>query len=386
MLSVTRLLASGLLAAGLSAGAAAQDIAPDYSELDSWLCHPDNKNDACDRNLDTTVIKANGSFKVERFKDSKNQDIDCFYVYPTTSMDESGNSDLIPGEQGEIITAHLQTARLRQHCRVYAPMYRQVTVPALRSRYTGEPMQIDANMNYQDVLDAWKHYIEHENQGRGFVLVGHSQGAGLLSRLIAAEIEGKPVQDQLVSAIIAGSSVTVAPGSKTGGTFKQLPICEAADQTGCVIAFAAYRDRIPPPANAMFGRSAGSNKAVCTNPAALGGGKAELKHHLSTIGEIAPSFGDYKPWLKSGKEVKTPFVAMPGKIFGECVERDGFAYLEVSVESDPADKRQDDIIGDLYNNNEINASWGLHLIDMSLVMGDLLDVVGQQARSYLASQ
>lgn len=384
MLSATRLLAAGLIVAGLGMSASAQDTAPDYSNLDHWLCHPDNKNDACDRNLDTTVIKANGSFKVERFKESKKQDIDCFYVYPTTSMDESGNSDLIPGEQGEIITAHLQTARLRQHCRVYAPVYRQVTVPALRARFTGQPMQIDANMNYQDVLAAWNHYMEHENNGRGFVLVGHSQGAGLLSRLIASEIEGKPVQNQLVSAIIAGSSVTVAPGSKTGGTFKQLPICESAGQIGCVIAFASYRDRIPPPKDALFGRSAGKNVAVCTNPAALGGGKAELDHHLSTIGEIAPSFGDYKPWVKSGKDVKTPFVAMPGKIFGECVERDGFAYLEVSVKADPNDKRQDDIIGDLYNNNEINATWGLHLIDMSLVMGNLVDIVGQQAKRYAA--
>lgn len=221
MLFVTRLLALGLLAAGLTASAAAEDGAPDYSQLDIWLCHPDKENDACDRNLDTTIIKADGSFEIERFQESDRQDIDCFYVYPTTSLDETGNSDLIPGEQGEIITAHLQTARLRQHCRIFAPVYRQVTIPALRARLTGQPIQIDPNMNYADVLAAWKHYLEHENKGRGFVLVGHSQGAGLLSRLIASEIEGKPIQDQLVSAIIAGSSVTVAPGSKTGGTFKE---------------------------------------------------------------------------------------------------------------------------------------------------------------------
>ena len=50
----------------------------------------------------------------------------------------------------------------------------------------------------------------------------------------------------------------------------------------------------------------------------------------------------------------------------------------------PGGNQTCDIIGDLYNNNEINATWGLHLIDMSLVMGNLVDIVGQQAKRYAA--
>ncbi|MGQ9427576.1 DUF3089 domain-containing protein [Gilvimarinus sp. F26214L] len=378
------LIMTGALLATFSGGVLAQDTAPDYSELDSWLCHPDNDQDACDRNLDTTYIAADGSFSRVPFEEGKEQDIDCFYVYPTTSMDESGNSDLIPGEQGEIITAYLQTARLRKHCKVYAPIYRQVTIPALRARMTGQPIEIDPTMNYRDVLDAWNHYMEHENNGRGFVLVGHSQGSGLLNRLIATEIDGKPVQQQLVSAIIGGSTVTVEPGKKTGGTFKNIPVCETADQNGCVIAFATYRDRIPPPDNGMFGRGSESKQAVCTNPASLSGGKAELDARLSSIGEIAPSFGSYKPWVSDGKTVETPFVSLPGMLYGECVQKGNFHYLEVSVKGDPSDPRLDDIIGDLYSGGEgeLNPSWGLHLIDMSLVMGNLVDIVGQQAEAY----
>lgn len=34
-------------------------------------------------------------------------------------------------------------------------------------------------------------------------------------------------------------------------------------------------------------------------------------------------------------------------------------------------------------NGQVNASWGLHLIDVNLAMGNLVDVVGQQARAYL---
>lgn len=376
-----RQITVGLLFAGLSATAFGQDVAPDYSDLDTWVCHPDNADDACDRDLTTTVIEADGSFSKKLFA-SHDQSIDCFYVYPTTSMDESGNSDLIANEQGEKITAYLQTARLRKHCRVFAPIYRQITVPALRARMQGKPMEMDRALTYTDVLNAWTHYLENENDGRGVVLVGHSQGAGLLNQLIANEIDGKPIQDQLVSAVIAGSTVTVEPGKKVGGTFKNIPVCDSADQIGCIIAFASYRDRIPPPTNGMFGRASGDKVAVCTNPAALGGGKAELDARLSAVGEISTSYGSYKPWVESGQEVQTPFVTMPGMIYGECVQRGDYSYLQVSVKGDPNDPRQDDIVGDLLAGDEINAAWGLHLIDMSLVMGNLVDVVGQQAKAY----
>ena len=51
----------------------------------------------------------------------------------------------------------------------------------------------------QDVKAAWEHYLAYNNVGRGVVLIGHSQGSGLLTRLIASEIDGKPVQVGIVS-------------------------------------------------------------------------------------------------------------------------------------------------------------------------------------------
>lgn len=365
----------------LSMPAMAQDQAPDYSSMDAWVCHPNNNEDACDRDLTATVIAPDGNFKRELWPTAKDPAIDCFYAYPTTSLDEGANSDLKAGEQGELITAYLQTARFRSVCRVFAPIYRQVTIPALRSGMQGKPMG-DRAMAYNDVLNAWNYYLENENKGRGVVIIGHSQGAGILNRLIAAEIDGKPVQERLVSALLIGSAVAVPKGEVVGGSFKNIPLCEKADQTGCVISFASFRDRVPPPTNSLFGRASGGNVAACTNPANLGGGKAELDAYLSTVGEISESFGSYKPWTTPEKKVETPFVKLPGLLNGECVEKNGFNYLEVSLNADPKDPRADDIIGDLYSNGELNASWGLHLIDMSLVMGDLVKVVERQAKEF----
>jgi len=234
------------------------------------------------------------------------------------------------------------------------------------------------------VLNAWNHYLQHENKGRGFVLVGHSQGAGLLARLIAAEIDGKPLQKQLVSAIIIGSAVAVPQGKTVGGTFKNIPLCTAADQIGCVISFASFRDTVPPPANSLFGRVRSSSESIaaCTNPAALNGGKAELNAVLSTVGEISLARKDYLPWTNTGVKIATPFVSVPGLLTGECVQRGEFSYLEVHINADPKDARTDDLIGDVISNGEVNQSWGLHLIDMSLTMGNLIDVVGQQSKAY----
>jgi hypothetical protein len=293
-------------------------------------------------------------------------------------------SDLTPGKDEELITAYVQAARFRTQCRVFAPMYRQNTVTSLRAASAGKPMSGDRSVIYADVLNSWNHYLQHENKGRGFVLIGHSQGAGLLSRLIAAEIDGKPIQKQMISAMLIGSAVAVPQGKAVGGSFKNIPLCTAADQVGCVISFASFRDTIPPPANSLFGRVRGTegNVAACTNPAALAGGKAELDAILSTTGEISLARKDYLPWTNTGKPVTTPFVSVPGLLTGECVQRGEFSYLEVRVNANPNDARTDDIIGDLISNGELNASWGLHLIDMSMTMGNLVDIVGKQAKAY----
>src|SRR5262249_13150317 len=156
-----------------------------------------------------TIVKADGSMTVEKFKADPNAPIDCFYIYPTVSLDPFTQSDLIPGPE-EFNVVKSQLARFGSHCRIYAPMYRQFSLCALRAgRGTGEAVpargnRADANL---DVDAAWKYYLEHDNKGRGVVILGHSQGAGQINRLIAAQVDGKPDQAKLVSVITMGTAV-----------------------------------------------------------------------------------------------------------------------------------------------------------------------------------
>jgi hypothetical protein len=55
------------------------------------------------------------------------------------------------------------------------------------------------------------------------------------------------------------------------------------------------------------------------------------------------------------------------------------------VHGDPSGRRTDDIVGDLKAGNQVQANWGLHLVDVNLAMGNLIDIVGQQAKAWLAA-
>jgi len=382
-----------LAAAGLTAGpAAAQTAYPknDYAKPAAWLCWPGKAGDACAVDMTTTVIKSDGSSTVETFKADPKAPIDCFYVYPTVSNDKGVVSDMEANAE-ELNVVKQQLARFGAKCRIYAPLYRQFTLTALRSMMTGAPMAGAADpsarqVGYGDVLDAWNHYLATENKGRGVVLIGHSQGSGVLTRMIAAEIDGKPVQKQLVSALILGSNLPVTKGQDTG-TFKSIPLCKTAAQTGCAISYVTFRDTIPPPANSRFGKAPSAEmEAACVNPAALVG-RSELHAYLSNAANIASSAAPTPEWVKGKPAPTTPFVSLPGLISGKCVSKDGFNYLEARVNADPADPRTDTINGDVTGPGGVIAKdWGLHLIDVNIAMGDLVDVVGQQSKAYAAKQ
>jgi hypothetical protein len=370
---------TGLVAGVAGTSAAQQSASPavDYNDGSNWLCRPGRK-DSCAVDLTTTVVAANGKLKVEKWHGDPKAKIDCFYVYPTVSLDTTPNSDMIAGPEEHSVVLS-QFARFGSQCRTFAPLYRQVTLTALRAGMSGKPVTADRNLGYNDVLNAWNHYLAHDNQGRGVVLIGHSQGSGVLTQLIKNEIDNKPIQKQLISALLLGTSLQVPKGKDVGGSFSAVPLCRSATQLGCAIVYASFRNTVPPPANSLFGRAPAGMVAACTNPAALGGGKGDLHSYLSNR---ARAEGTIPTWTQDGV-VNTPFVSTPGLISAECVANDKGSYLEITVHGDSADPRTDDIGGDVVSNGQVQANWGLHLIDVNLAMGNLVDIVHQQAKTYL---
>jgi hypothetical protein len=369
-----------LATASLNAEQGAAPAKNDYGDSKNWLCRP-GQQDACAIDHTTTVIAADGTLTRETWKADPNAPIDCFYVYPTVSTDPGTNSDMT-ADPAETNVIRQQFARFASKCRPFAPLYRQVTLAGLRQAMGGGGRAVlDRGLGYDDVVDAWNHYLKNDNKGRGVVLIGHSQGSYVLTSLLRNEIDGKPVQSQLVSAILMGATVPVAKGKDVGGAFKMIPLCRSASQTGCVITFVSFRSTTPPPANTLFGAVPDATlEAGCTNPANLAGGNGELKAYLSAEGRNITGQPRARAWVTPEQKIDTPFVSVPGLITAKCASNEHANYLEITVNGNPADPRVDDIAGDM------TPQWGLHLVDVNLAMGNLVEIVGEQAKAYVAKK
>ena len=384
--STAALAFAGVIAATGTALGADAPVSPknDYSRADNWLCLPGHE-DACSAAEDATIVKANGTMTPEKYKPAKNAPVDCFYIYPTVSRDRGVNSDMNPGPEEMGVIAQ-QFARFGSACTTYAPLYRQFTLTALVTRQTGQPMAMPADplMAYHDVVDAWNYYLANYNHGRGVVLIGHSQGSGMLTQLIKNEIDGKPIQKQLILAILGGTRLGVLAGKDVGGDFQHVPLCHSATQPGCVIAFASFRSNVPPPANTLFGKVQTPGwEAACVNPASLGGGAGPVHAYLTASNNFIVNTANAIPPWATGKTVQTPFVSVPGMITAECARNENGTYLSITVHGDPKDPRVDDVRGDVVFGGAVQQNWGLHLIDMNLFMGNLIDIVRSESRAYL---
>jgi hypothetical protein len=381
---VAGLLASPATAQMPAVPSAAPATTPDYGDDANWLCRPGRK-DACGGDISVTSVAEDGTTKLLPAQ-ATTASIDCFYVYPTVSTDAAGNSDMTI-DPAETNVARIQFAPFRSVCRTFAPMYRQVTLKALRDRGMGQPDTSDEAMAYNDVVAAWRAYLAHDNKGRGVILVGHSQGSAIIKALIRNEIEGKLFARQLVAAYIPGTNVLVPTGKSVGGDFKSTPLCRSRQQTGCVVSYVSFRDGKTPPANSRFGRTKAKGMSVaCVNPAAPGSAD---RHPLSTRLYNGPPIGDNavpQPYWAKGVTVTTPFVTLPRMVFGICTSNDSATSLGISVQSSRADPRTDVIAGDVIVDGDVLQEWGLHLIDINVALGDLVALAAAQGKAWAAKR
>jgi hypothetical protein len=337
-----------------------------------WLCRPGLPDDPCTSPLSTTFVTASGAQTVRTIRPATSSAFDCFYIYPTVSSQPTANANL-QIQPAEIGAAIAQASQFSQLCQIWAPMYRQRTASSLAAGLGSNPRA--DTIAYDSALAAFRDYMAHDNHGRPIIFIGHSQGAAMLIRLIHNVVDPNPrLRSQLVSALILGGNVQVPTGRLVGGSFAHIPACVRQGQTGCVSAYSTFPGL--PPGNSNFGRpgtgvSLQSNQhakvgqsVLCTNPARLGGGAASLLPYFLTSTSSTP-----------GVKVNTPWTSYPNLYTAACTTVGGATWLQVSTASAAHDPRP-------RVTETLGPTWGYHLDDVNLALGNLLPDVQRQESSY----
>jgi hypothetical protein len=335
-----------------------------------WLCLPGTDDATCTQDLDAAVVTAEGT-TLEPFEPADDPPVDCFYVYPTVSGAPDRNAPKEP-DADLVATVRAQAAPFSEVCRVFAPVYRQITVAGLFDGGFSDPAA--QALALDDVRDAWHAYLNEHNDGRGVVLIGHSQGGIQLGRLLAADIAARPAAlERVVSALLLGALVTVPEGSDVADQTGGLPACRTPGQTGCVVAYSTFAE--VPPEGALFGRAPAGRQALCTDPTRLSGGDGRLHPYVPT--------SLLSPGGSPGRAVPPPpgteasFVVYPEAGTAECRQESGASWLHVEpVPGAPGPAALES------RSSGLAPGWGLHTVDVTLALGDLVEVVRRQAEAW----
>lgn len=341
----------------------------DYARRELWMCRPGATPNPCrEADLDATEIKADGSKAKVPHVRAQSPEFDCFYVYPTVLLSGAAQmTDLTDQAVEPVLDALLsQGARFSRVCEVYAPLYRQTGLSG------GMPVPgADPALAAKDVRDAFAYYLEHLNNGRKFVLIGHSQGTFMLTAMMQMDLDKDAAKRaKMISALLIGGRIYVPEGETKGGTFENIPLCKEPGDTGCVIAYVSYAQESPPGANALFGAQMDGNPSACTNPGPLAGNSGPYKgSYFNTMVRNASFGADTK-----APEVDTPFVLYRDTFEGECVTREERTYLEYSLLPDEERGVPP------WRHSAVDAlGFGTHLVDFHIALEDLIEAVTRQA-------
>ncbi len=349
----------------------------------AWLCQPGQAEaaDPCAYNLAATAVTATGAVQPTTWPRSTTaSNFDCFYVHPTDSLASAANTSTALTRL-EAVVAVEQAAPLSQVCNVWAPSYESQTWSSVEKGLAGNQavMRSTFAVAYNSVLVAWNWFLAH-TRGRPVVVVGDSQGSAVLIHLINAEIDHQPsVLARLLVAVLVGGNLQVPSGRTVGATFTQVPLCASATETRCAIAFSSYPSQ--PPAGSVFGRpgqgvslqsgqsARAGQQVACVNPAALGGGTADLDPYMLTATQLGLT-----------EHVPTPWVTYPGLYSARCEQAGGASWLQVTSLAGASHTRP------VVNDNEVGqlggtgAAWGFHGYEYGLTLGNLLhDISGEEA-------
>jgi len=217
-------------------------------------------------------------------------DAAVFFVHPTGLVSRTNwnaNLDDDASRQRSRLFVKGMASAFNASSDVWAPRYRQAAIGAFLTDAPEATQALD--LAYRDVEQAFDTFVKRIRPDQPIVLVGHSQGAFHLRRLIRDRIAGTPLGQRIAAAYIIGWPVSVSRDLP----LMQMPACKDVSSTGCIISYLSFAD---PPETAMLlrayarrrgldGKEVGPNpEFVCVNPiSGVEDGKAAAKDNLGTL-------------------------------------------------------------------------------------------------------
>jgi hypothetical protein len=209
---VLALLVCLALAACGNGGSASESKATDYSRAEHWLSLPATPD----------------------------KQVDVFYLYPTAYTKAAASDPIVctidnPGMlKGAKVDLQRQATAFETVCNVYAPYYRQADSASRAALPQAEQDEIVAGAPTVDGIAAFDYYIKHCNNGRPFILAGHSIGSNVLANLLSEYMKKNPkVYERMIAAYVVGYSITPDYLAKN----PHLKFAAGPDDTGVIVSW-----------------------------------------------------------------------------------------------------------------------------------------------------
>jgi hypothetical protein len=179
-------------------------------------------------------------------------DVDVFYLYPTcwqkTDSTEPNicNIDNPSMLAGALPAFKRQATAFETFANVFAPYYRQADAPYTLKLKENEREQVIGGIPTSDAVAAFEYYILHYNQGRPYILAGHSQGSNVLIHLLSGYMKDNPaIYQRMIAAYVIGYPVTSAYLADN----PHLKFAEGPDDVGVIISYNTQSPSVVPPNN-----------------------------------------------------------------------------------------------------------------------------------------
>ena len=166
------------------------------------------------------------------------KDVDVFLICPTVDTRSATNSfDLNEKLKSNFVNAlGMERGIYEETGRLFSPYYQQMSINAYRLPEAEREQAKE--IAYADIRAAFRWYLDHENNGRGIILAGFSQGGEMCLELLKDFYDGdgeeaQKLRKQLITTYSIGWPVT----AELTAAYPQIVAATGETDTGSVVSF-----------------------------------------------------------------------------------------------------------------------------------------------------